>query len=201
MIGMGAKSITIVRAVTADFFFDCRAGNAIKEDCIRGSPGKQSCSWECCLRSLLCWETHSSLDWNITCSDSLPCSWSTVFFECRCAFSLHLAEQNCKSPVEKWVCLTGTAGCYGDWRRHCRHGDAEWRTSVCKLSCKQFCSIPRAGVGVGPVRLGIGPPFGAHDQVLDWQLLFLIPMASSLPRNWVCSLEWLHSLVWSLNDQ
>jgi hypothetical protein len=23
MIGMGAKSITIVRAVTADFFFDC----------------------------------------------------------------------------------------------------------------------------------------------------------------------------------
>jgi hypothetical protein len=25
MIGMGAKSITKVRAVTADFFFDCRA--------------------------------------------------------------------------------------------------------------------------------------------------------------------------------
>jgi hypothetical protein len=25
MTGMGAKSITIVRAVTADFFFDCRA--------------------------------------------------------------------------------------------------------------------------------------------------------------------------------
>jgi hypothetical protein len=25
MIGMGAKSITIVRAVTADFFFDSRA--------------------------------------------------------------------------------------------------------------------------------------------------------------------------------
>jgi hypothetical protein len=25
MIGMGAKSITTVRAVTADFFFDCRA--------------------------------------------------------------------------------------------------------------------------------------------------------------------------------
>jgi hypothetical protein len=25
MIGMGAKSITIVRAVTVDFFFDCRA--------------------------------------------------------------------------------------------------------------------------------------------------------------------------------
>jgi hypothetical protein len=24
MIGMGAKSITIVRAVTADYFFDCR---------------------------------------------------------------------------------------------------------------------------------------------------------------------------------
>jgi hypothetical protein len=27
MIGMGAKSITIGRAVTADFFFDCRAAN------------------------------------------------------------------------------------------------------------------------------------------------------------------------------
>jgi hypothetical protein len=27
MIGMGAKSITIVRAVTADFFFDCRVNN------------------------------------------------------------------------------------------------------------------------------------------------------------------------------
>jgi hypothetical protein len=25
MIGIDAKSITIVRAVTADFFFDCRA--------------------------------------------------------------------------------------------------------------------------------------------------------------------------------
>jgi hypothetical protein len=25
MIGMGAKSMTIVRAVTADFFFDCTA--------------------------------------------------------------------------------------------------------------------------------------------------------------------------------
>jgi hypothetical protein len=25
IIGMGAKSITIVRAVTTDFFFDCRA--------------------------------------------------------------------------------------------------------------------------------------------------------------------------------
>jgi hypothetical protein len=25
MIGMGAKSIAIVRAVMADFFFDCRA--------------------------------------------------------------------------------------------------------------------------------------------------------------------------------
>jgi hypothetical protein len=25
MIGMGAKSIIIVRAITADFFFDCRA--------------------------------------------------------------------------------------------------------------------------------------------------------------------------------
>jgi hypothetical protein len=25
IIGMGAKSTTIVRAITADFFFDCRA--------------------------------------------------------------------------------------------------------------------------------------------------------------------------------
>jgi hypothetical protein len=28
MIGMGAKLSTIVRAVTADFFFDCRAAEA-----------------------------------------------------------------------------------------------------------------------------------------------------------------------------
>jgi hypothetical protein len=31
MIGMGAKSITIVRAVTADFFFDCRAAEVKDE--------------------------------------------------------------------------------------------------------------------------------------------------------------------------
>jgi hypothetical protein len=31
MIGMGAKSITIVRAVTADFFFDCRAAEVPSE--------------------------------------------------------------------------------------------------------------------------------------------------------------------------
>jgi hypothetical protein len=30
MIVMGAKSITIVRAVTADFFFDCRAAEVLK---------------------------------------------------------------------------------------------------------------------------------------------------------------------------
>jgi hypothetical protein len=29
MIGMGAKSFTIVRAVTADFFFDCRAAEVL----------------------------------------------------------------------------------------------------------------------------------------------------------------------------
>jgi hypothetical protein len=29
MIGMGAKSITIVRAVTADFFFNCRAAEIL----------------------------------------------------------------------------------------------------------------------------------------------------------------------------
>jgi hypothetical protein len=32
MIGMGAKSITIVRAVTADFFFDCRAAEALSDE-------------------------------------------------------------------------------------------------------------------------------------------------------------------------
>jgi hypothetical protein len=32
MIGMGAKSITIVRAVTADFFFDCRAAEVRSDE-------------------------------------------------------------------------------------------------------------------------------------------------------------------------
>jgi hypothetical protein len=32
MIGMGAKSITIVRAVTADFFFDCRAAEVLSDE-------------------------------------------------------------------------------------------------------------------------------------------------------------------------
>jgi hypothetical protein len=32
MIGMGAKSITIVRAVTADFFFDRRAAEVASEE-------------------------------------------------------------------------------------------------------------------------------------------------------------------------
>jgi hypothetical protein len=32
MIGMGAKSITIVRAVMADFFFDCRAAEVPLEE-------------------------------------------------------------------------------------------------------------------------------------------------------------------------
>jgi hypothetical protein len=32
MIGMGAKSITIVRAVTADFFFDCRAAEVPSDE-------------------------------------------------------------------------------------------------------------------------------------------------------------------------
>jgi hypothetical protein len=31
MIGMGAKSITTVRAVMADFLFDCRAAERVKE--------------------------------------------------------------------------------------------------------------------------------------------------------------------------
>jgi hypothetical protein len=32
MIGMGAKSITIVRAVTADFVFDCRAAEVPSDE-------------------------------------------------------------------------------------------------------------------------------------------------------------------------
>jgi hypothetical protein len=32
IIGMGAKSITIVRAVTADFFFDRRAGEVPSDE-------------------------------------------------------------------------------------------------------------------------------------------------------------------------
>jgi hypothetical protein len=32
MIGMGAKSITKVRAVTADFFFDCRAAEVPSDE-------------------------------------------------------------------------------------------------------------------------------------------------------------------------
>jgi hypothetical protein len=32
MIGMSAKSITIVRVVTADFFFDCRAAEVLSDE-------------------------------------------------------------------------------------------------------------------------------------------------------------------------
>jgi hypothetical protein len=32
MIGMGAQSITIVRAVTADFFFGCRAAEVLSDE-------------------------------------------------------------------------------------------------------------------------------------------------------------------------
>jgi hypothetical protein len=39
MIGMGAKSITVVRAVTADFVFDCRAAEVPSEEWIRDVPG------------------------------------------------------------------------------------------------------------------------------------------------------------------
>jgi hypothetical protein len=35
---MGAKSITIVRAVTADFFFDCRAAKVPSDERIRDVP-------------------------------------------------------------------------------------------------------------------------------------------------------------------
>jgi hypothetical protein len=38
MIGMGAKSITIVRAVTADYFFDCRAAEVPSDEWIRDVP-------------------------------------------------------------------------------------------------------------------------------------------------------------------
>jgi hypothetical protein len=61
-----------------------------------------------------------------------------------------------------------------------------------------------------PVRLGIGQPFGAHDQIyLALLFLFfwltvtftLFPTASSLTRGRVCSLECLHSLVRSLTTR
>jgi hypothetical protein len=39
MIGMGAKLITIVRAVMANFVLDCRAAEVPKVDCIRDVPG------------------------------------------------------------------------------------------------------------------------------------------------------------------
>jgi hypothetical protein len=32
MIGMGEKSITIVRAVTADFFFNCREAEVLSNE-------------------------------------------------------------------------------------------------------------------------------------------------------------------------
>jgi hypothetical protein len=38
MIGMGAKSSTIVRAVTAEFFFDCWAAEVPSDKCIRDIP-------------------------------------------------------------------------------------------------------------------------------------------------------------------
>jgi hypothetical protein len=38
MIGMGAKSITIVRAEMADLFFDCRAADVPSDERIRDVP-------------------------------------------------------------------------------------------------------------------------------------------------------------------
>jgi hypothetical protein len=38
MIGMGAKSITIVKAVTVDFFFDCSAAEIPSDEWIRDVP-------------------------------------------------------------------------------------------------------------------------------------------------------------------
>jgi hypothetical protein len=38
MIGMGAKSITIVRAVSANFFFYCRAAEVPSDEWIRDVP-------------------------------------------------------------------------------------------------------------------------------------------------------------------
>jgi hypothetical protein len=32
VLGMGAKSITLVRAVTADFFFNCRAAEVLLDE-------------------------------------------------------------------------------------------------------------------------------------------------------------------------
>jgi hypothetical protein len=39
MIGMGAKSITIVRAVTRDFFCDCGAAEVPSDELIKDIPG------------------------------------------------------------------------------------------------------------------------------------------------------------------
>jgi hypothetical protein len=36
---MGAKSITVGRAVTADFVFDCRAAEVLSDEWIRDVPG------------------------------------------------------------------------------------------------------------------------------------------------------------------
>jgi hypothetical protein len=52
-----------------------------------------------------------------------------------------------------------------------------------------------------PVSLGIGPPFGTLDQILScsssfvWQLHRFAINASSLTREWICSLQCNHSLV------
>jgi hypothetical protein len=35
MIGMGAKLITIVRAVTTDFFFYCKAAEVLSDECAK----------------------------------------------------------------------------------------------------------------------------------------------------------------------
>jgi hypothetical protein len=51
MFGMGAKSITVVRAVTADFFFDCRAAEVPSDEELGTYHGASTIM-------------HKTLDWN-----------------------------------------------------------------------------------------------------------------------------------------
>jgi hypothetical protein len=53
MIGMGAKSSTIVTAVTADFFFDCWAAEVPSDECTRDIPVVLNRSREFKLTALL----------------------------------------------------------------------------------------------------------------------------------------------------
>jgi hypothetical protein len=75
-----------------------------------------------------------------------------------------------------------------------------WTTVVLELELEFFL---RPTVS-GPVRLGIGPPFGILDQILYcssfvWQLRRFAINASSLTRKRVCNL--LYNCFWALSEQ